>query len=94
MKWTDNGTWDGTSGVGQQMSALEVVQSNLIQQVSSPLTNTTGGTSQGNPNAGTGSSTSVMTDTIVITTGDRVGAGFITIGVTLAVIGGAWWVIT
>lgn len=48
-KWYDNGTWDGTYGVGQQMSALEVIQSNLIHEVAGPLTNSTGGTSTGNP---------------------------------------------
>lgn len=41
--------WDGAYGVGQQMSALEAIQSNLITQVSGPVTNNTGGTSQGNP---------------------------------------------
>ena len=33
IKWTAS-TWDGAYGVGQQMSALEVIQSNLIAQVS------------------------------------------------------------
>lgn len=48
-KWTTNGVWDGTYGVGQQMSALEVIQSNLITTVKGPVTNNTGGTSAGNP---------------------------------------------
>lgn len=48
-KWTTNGVWDGTYGVGQQMSALEVIQSNLIQRVQGPVSNSTGGTSSGNP---------------------------------------------
>lgn len=43
------GTWDNTWGVGQQMSALEVIQSNLIHTVQGPLSSTTGGTSKGNP---------------------------------------------
>lgn len=43
------GAWDSTYGVGQQMSALEVIQSNLITQVKGPVSNSTGGTSQGNP---------------------------------------------
>jgi mannan endo-1,6-alpha-mannosidase len=94
LKWTDNATWDGTNGVGQEMSALEVIQSNLIQQVQAPFTNTTGGTSKGNPGAGSGSTTSPTEDTTVITTGDRVGAGFLTTGVIAGVIGGAWWIIS
>lgn len=32
-KWWNNGAWDNTWGVGQQMSALEVIQSNLIDRV-------------------------------------------------------------
>lgn len=94
LQWTKQATWDGTSGVGQQMAALEVIQSNLIQQATAPVTNTTGGTSQGNPNAGSGSvSTAAQLDTTGSTTGDRVGAGFLTTVVLIGVIGGAWWVI-
>lgn len=89
--WTNNGTWDGTSGVGQQMSALEVVQSNLIAQVQGPLTNTTGGTSKGNPNAGSDSVTSAIDDTPP-TTGDKIGAGFLTAFVLIGMIGGALWI--
>lgn len=47
-KWL-SGVNDGMFGVGQQMSALEVIQSNLIQRVAGPLSNGTGGTSQGDP---------------------------------------------
>lgn len=94
VKWTNNGTYDGNSGIGQQMSALEVVQSTLIQQVSAPLTNTTGGTSKGNPDAGTASSTTITGDTTVVTIGDKIGAGVLTTGVIVGVVGGAWWVIT
>jgi mannan endo-1,6-alpha-mannosidase len=75
------------------MSALEVIQSNLIHQVQAPLTNKTGGTSQGNPNAGTVQD-SPTEDTTVITTGDKVGAAFLTTGVVAGVIGGAWWILT
>jgi mannan endo-1,6-alpha-mannosidase len=95
LKWTDGPVWDGTYGVGQQMSALEVIQSTLITEVKAPVTNTTGGTSVGNPNAGSGSITSSSEfDTYVTTTGDRVGAGFLTTFVLVAVVGGAWWVIS
>jgi mannan endo-1,6-alpha-mannosidase len=37
-RWWNNGVWDGATGVGQQMSALEVIQSNLIDKVCSWLT--------------------------------------------------------
>lgn len=77
MKWTTNGVWDGTAGVGQQMSALGVVQANLIQEVSGPVTNKTGGTSVGNYNAGSQSSSVVAIGPA--TTGDRIGAGILTV---------------
>ncbi|KAK0733663.1 glycosyl hydrolase family 76-domain-containing protein [Lasiosphaeria miniovina] len=51
-QWTEHGKWDGSTGVGQQMSAMEIVLANMIQQVTAPVTNSTGGTSAGNPGAG------------------------------------------
>lgn len=51
--WTnDNGQWDGTTGVGQQMAAMEVILATMIDNLTAPLTDSTGGTSIGNPNAG------------------------------------------
>lgn len=52
LKWTDHGRWDGSTGVGQQMAALEVVLANMIQDVRSPVANGSGGTSLGNAAAG------------------------------------------
>ncbi len=49
LRWTDNGKWDGTSGVGQQMAVMEIVLANMIKDVVAPVTNTTGGTSAGDP---------------------------------------------
>lgn len=44
LEWYNNGTNDGTNGVGQQMSALEVILGTTIQSVAPPTTNSTGGT--------------------------------------------------
>ncbi|CZS99214.1 related to mannan endo-1,6-alpha-mannosidase DCW1 precursor [Rhynchosporium graminicola] len=52
IKWWLNGTWDGSNGPGQQMCALEVIQSTLIRHVGAPVTAGGGGTSVGNPDAG------------------------------------------
>lgn len=57
VKWGNNGTWDGTDGVGQQMSALEVTIGSLIRQDNTqkakpPVTFDTGGTSEPKPDAG------------------------------------------
>jgi mannan endo-1,6-alpha-mannosidase len=94
IRWTQP-EWDGTTGVGQQMSALEVIQSNLITKVAGPVTNSTGGTSRGDPAAGTGGNNVVPIGvyTGAITSGDRVGAGFLTAFMLAGVLGGAWWMV-
>lgn len=101
-RWYE-GAWDGTYGVGQQMNALEVFQSNLFDLVPGPLSNATGGTSKGNPSAGTGPDSASggggggggggrAGSTDPITTGDRAGAGILTALVCVFVLGGAWYV--
>jgi len=92
-RWWNNGVWDGATGVGQQMSALEVIQSNLIDKVQGPVSNSTGGTSQGNPNAGSGGDSSSIALPAAIKTSDRAGAGIITALILVALVGGAWWMI-
>ncbi|KAI4158101.1 MAG: hypothetical protein LQ342_007735 [Letrouitia transgressa] len=93
MKWTDGSKYDGTTGVGQQMSALEVVQSNLIQKVSGPVTDKTGGTSKGDPSAGSGGTANPLIPHDSIQRKDRLGAGFLTALVLVTGFGGAWWMI-
>ena len=87
-KWTQAG-WDGTSGVGQQMSALEVIQSNLIKKVAGPVSNSTGGTSRGNPSAGSGTTVHAEPPS-AITTGDKAGAGVLTAAVIVSLLGGGY----
>jgi mannan endo-1,6-alpha-mannosidase len=91
LKWQSGTAWDGTTGVGQEMAALEVIQSNLIAQVRGPVTNSTGGTSKGDYSAGT---TSVSPTAITpATEADRVGAGFVTTVVLACFVGMVWWMI-
>ena len=75
------------------MNALEVIQSNLIDQVSGPVGNGTGATSIGDPNAGTRSSSSIREPEGGITTADRAGAGVLTAIVLMGMVGGCWWVV-
>lgn len=91
LSWALGAAWDGTSGVGQQMAAMEVIQSNLIQQAKTPLTAGSGGTSKGDPNAGSGD---VKTPEVVkpITTADRAGAGILTALLAAIVVSGLAWV--
>ena len=92
LKWT-TGAWDGIYGIGEQMSALEVIISNLIDTVPGPVTNNTGGISPGNPSAGTSATSPSGLDLSPVKTSDKVGAGFLTTLVLLAVLGGAWWMV-
>ena len=80
------------------MSAMSIFQNNLIKNVAAPLTLKKGGTSQSDPNAGAGSgSGSLITDpaiTSTITTGDKAGAGILTLlSLALVVSGTSFMVI-
>jgi len=93
MKWTV-GAFDGNLGVGEQMSALEVIQSNLIDQVEGPVTEVSGGTSKGDPTAGTESA--IGPDDLhknEISAADKAGAGIVTVLVVLFMTVGAWWLV-
>jgi mannan endo-1,6-alpha-mannosidase len=74
--------------VGQQMAALEVIQSNLIVSAPAPLTGSTGGTSQGNPSAGTTTGSTDPTALLPPSTSEKVGAGFFT-ALIVVIVGGA-----
>ncbi|ORY17236.1 carboxyl transferase domain-domain-containing protein [Clohesyomyces aquaticus] len=85
---------DGNVGVGQQMSALGIIQANLIREAKGPLTSNTGGTSQGNPAAGTGASAPAAPTFDEVTMADRAGAGILTALVVLGITGGGWWLVS
>ncbi|KAG9244889.1 glycoside hydrolase family 76 protein [Calycina marina] len=76
--WTAEDVYDGTYGVGQQMSALQIIAALLVTDAADLVTNSTGGTSVGDSSAGTSSTTDVTDTTPTITTKDRVGAGILT----------------
>ena len=90
LSWIKGTQWDGTSGVGQQMSALEVILGNLINQAPPPVTNSTGGTSKGDPSAGTGNG-QVLTPYVPPTTADKAGAGILTAVVLISALGIFIW---
>ncbi|KAF9881489.1 mannan endo-1, 6-alpha-mannosidase DCW1-like protein [Colletotrichum karsti] len=74
---------DKTSGAGEQMNVLGAVLSTMDPPVP-PATNTTGGTSKGDPNAGMDSHP--YREFEPITTGDKAGASIITIVVLLSAV--------
>jgi mannan endo-1,6-alpha-mannosidase len=85
---------DGSVDVGNQMTAMSIVQSNLIMEVTAPV-DSKNGTSIGNPAAGGGGPTDGGSSeaTRPITTADRAGAWIL----TALVIGfgafGAWFML-
>lgn len=95
-KWT-TGSYDGSTGVGQQMSAMQIIGSLLVQQSAQPVTANSGGISKGDPNAGTGGDTSSTTgapELDEVTAGDKAGAGILTALVIVGMLGGTWWMVT
>lgn len=78
------------------MSALGAIQSALVQvkgvEVQVPVTNSTGGTSQGDASAGisqTASAGKIVEATTSTTMGEKVASGFLTLAVVGGVIGGS-----
>lgn len=94
LMWANNsGEWDGTTGVGQQMAAMEVVLGTMIQKMDAPVTNSTGGTSPGNPGGGqpgAGQINALSTLELIrpISKADGAGAYFLTVLVVLSILGG------
>ena len=76
FQWS-SGVFDGSTGAGQTMNVLAAVSSLLIGSAAAPVTNSSGGTSVGDVNAGSNSEDD-PTPFKPLTTGDRVGAGILT----------------
>ncbi|RDL37674.1 Mannan endo-1,6-alpha-mannosidase [Venustampulla echinocandica] len=92
LSWSKGTVWDGTKGVGQQMGAMSAIFVNLLDHVyvPPPVTNSTGGTSVGNNNAGSQS----VADPEALkpaTQGDKVGAGILTTIVLVGATGMFGW---
>jgi mannan endo-1,6-alpha-mannosidase len=95
LKWYLNGTWDGSDGVGQQMAALEVFQSTMIQHVAVPLTNSTGGTSISDPTAGHNSSAVLPAQRITPPTKrEKAGAWVLTAFIAIMAVWTCWFMWT
>ncbi|EPY49582.1 mannan endo-1,6-alpha-mannosidase [Schizosaccharomyces cryophilus OY26] len=76
-RWTwNNGTWDNNYGLGEQLSALEVIQSVLTPQYTTLLSLDTGARSKSNPSAG--QDTQVNYSVPAATKSDKGWAGFLT----------------
>lgn len=84
------GTFDGSIGAGQTMNVLAAVSSLLIGTAKVPVTNSTGGTSIGDSDAGRDSDSFLKTLTPV-TTGDKAGAGILTVLILASAAGTFGW---
>lgn len=93
MRWIDGEKYDGQTGVGEQMAALEAIQSVLITKIDPPLTLKTGGTSKGDPNAGSSNDGNNLPDFKPITTADKAGAGILTTLLLGGMLGGSAWLV-
>ncbi|KAI0171419.1 glycoside hydrolase family 76 protein [Pestalotiopsis sp. NC0098] len=87
--WAE-GTFDGSVGAGQTMNVLGAISSLLIGEAKVPVTNSTGGTSGGNYNAGQDSD-SFTNSLPAITQGDRAGAGILTVLILASATGTFGW---
>ncbi|KAF4582257.1 Mannan endo-1,6-alpha-mannosidase [Ophiocordyceps camponoti-floridani] len=76
FKWA-TGTYDGKTGAGQEMAALGAVSSLLIDRAKPPVTAKSGGTSEGNPDAG-GGGDDFRKHSRPVTAGDKAGASILT----------------
>lgn len=92
LKWSQNGTWDGSNGPGQQMASLEVLISTIVQDQQVPLTNKTGGTSTSDFTAGR-NKTGIDPGSIIhpASHGDKIGAWILTIVIILATMAGCYF---
>ncbi|KAI9041442.1 glycoside hydrolase family 76 protein [Aspergillus affinis] len=90
VRWYEN-KWDGWVGMEEQIIATSAIVSALVKNdKSGPVTSKTGGNSTSNPNAGDGDGDKDKTQMKPITTGDRAGAGILTVlfaGVWLGMVG-------
>lgn len=88
--------FSGNITVGQQMAALEITLSCMIESRPAPLTGDNGGTSKGDPSAGSEDigRTEPQRDWKKITSGDKAGAAILTALVLGMLIAGMIWMFT
>lgn len=92
LDWS-KGEWDGFYGLGEQMSALELILNRLVSTKPPPLTLATGATSKTNETAGHRRTQAAVFREITVTTKDKAGAGVITAIVLICLLAASWWMI-
>ncbi len=94
LNW-ETGSYDGNYGLGEQMSALEAIQSLLLADMPAPFTAHAGGSSEGSQEAGlnSGNKTKLDGNALTITTKDKAGAAVLTAIALIAIFTLATWMI-
>lgn len=92
FRWSTR-RYDGSRGAGQQMNVLAAVSSLLIGAAEPPVTGSTGGTSKGDPRAGSRSEDPNGKPRLV-TTGDKAGAGILTALLLISAVSTFGWMST
>lgn len=95
LKWNQGGKYDGSTGVGQQMAAMEVTLSCMIKDRGAPVTHDTSGTSKGSPGAGgedIGRDQPVGPSYGPVTAGDKAGAAILTTLILVSMASGMFWI--
>ena len=87
-----NGTWDGMYGLGEQMSALEVMVNTRALDKPAPYTAENGGSSVGDGAAGTQAQPTNLAP-LNITKGSKAGAGIITAVIGISIVACALWLV-
>ena len=92
LRWSkgDFSTDPYGTGAGQQMNVLAAVSALLVDNAGDQVTSSTGGTSSGDPNAGSDSDNFLGTQG-PITTGDKAGAGILTALILISATGTFSW---
>lgn len=93
--WTDRTNYKSSTGIGEQMAAMEIFKANLVHTAKAPVTGKTGGTSKGNSGSGSGKGDSVDDiRTRAISTGDKAGAGILATLAVLLPVGAAFMIVS
>jgi len=92
VRWYQS-QYDGWIGMEEEISATNIFVANMINFVSpAPVTSTTGGNSTSNPTAGENDTSSHLEGS-AITTGDKAGAGILTVVFVAGWVGLMSWTI-
>lgn len=94
LNWME-GSWDGVYGLGEQICALDLMNTLLIHTKPGPLTADDGGSSTGDgaagSNAGSTGENGNFKSSLDLSTKDRAGAGIITAVVLIFMLASSWW---